>query len=147
MRWLYLFRHGLFKLVIEQTLVDFPFSCLNLWRKVEKGFRSEMWGDLPAPHSLCFYSWKPRETSSCIISIFSECINCLCLITGSMNIMQAAVEPPYVLAEPLAVVSAGEVKVSVEVKVIWGKFRHPQDRFLTLLFDWMSTILLLHLPH
>lgn len=32
--------------------------------------------------------------------------------------MQAAVEPPYVLAEPLAVVSAGEVKVSVEVKVI-----------------------------
>lgn len=64
-----------------------------------------------------------------------------------MNIMQAVVEPPYVLAEPLAVVSAGEVKVSVEVKVIRGKFRHPQDRFLTLLFDWMSTILLLHLPH
>lgn len=28
----YLFWHGLFKFVIEQTLVDFSFSCLNLWR-------------------------------------------------------------------------------------------------------------------
>lgn len=64
-----------------------------------------------------------------------------------MNIMHAVVEPPYILAEPLAVVSAGEVKVSVEVKVVRGQFCHPQDRFLTLLFDWMSTILLLHFPH
>lgn len=30
--WSYLFRHGLFKLVIEQTLVDFSFSCLSLRR-------------------------------------------------------------------------------------------------------------------
>jgi len=61
--------------------------------------------------------------------------------------MQEAEESSYVLAESLTVVSAGEVKVSVEVEVIRRQLRHPQDRFLALLFDWMNRILLLRLPH
>lgn len=32
-RGCYLFRHGLFELVVEQALVDFAFSCLNLRRR------------------------------------------------------------------------------------------------------------------
>lgn len=40
----YLFWHGLFKLVIEQTLVDFPFTCLNLWRGGKKEIITSTWG-------------------------------------------------------------------------------------------------------
>lgn len=54
---------------------------------------------------------------------------------------------PHVLAESLAVVSAGEVKMSVEVEVIRRQLGHPQDRPLTLLFDGSHVIRLLRLPH
>lgn len=53
----------------------------------------------------------------------------------------------HVLAEPLAVVSAGKVKVAVQVEVVRGQLGHPQDGLLTLLFDWSHVILLLRLLH
>ena len=56
-------------------------------------------------------------------------------------------DSPHVLTESLAVVSAGEVQMPVEVKVVRRQLGHPQDRLLTLLFDWPNVILLLCLPH
>lgn len=53
----------------------------------------------------------------------------------------------YILAESLAVVSTGEVKVSIQVKVIWRELSHSKDCFLTLFFNWVNIIHLLRLPH
>lgn len=53
----------------------------------------------------------------------------------------------HVLAEPLAVVSAGKVKVAVQVEVVRRQLGYPQDGLLTLLFDCPHVILLLRLLH
>lgn len=53
----------------------------------------------------------------------------------------------HVLAEPLAVVSAGKVKVAVQVEVVRGQLGNPQDGPLTLVFDGPHVILLLRLLH
>lgn len=71
----------------------------------------------------------------------SECRNCF------FEGVNPAAGSSHILAESLAVVSAGEVKMAVEVEVIRRQLRHPQDGPLTLLCDWLNVILLLRLPH
>lgn len=51
------------------------------------------------------------------------------------------------LAEPLAVVPAGEVEVTVEVEVVRRQLGHPQDGLLAVLSDWPGAIFLLRLLH
>lgn len=51
----------------------------------------------------------------------------------------------HILAESLAVVPAGEVKMAVQVEVIRRQLGYPQDGLLTLLFDRSDVILLFRL--
>lgn len=102
--------------MIKQTLVDFPFSRLSLWRESK---------DTEFPDGCC------ARTGAGPSSLYEK-----------LRILNS-----YVLTESLAVLSAGEVKMSVEVKVVGRQLGNPQDRPLTLLFDWSDVILLLRLPH
>lgn len=51
------------------------------------------------------------------------------------------------LAEPLAVVPAGEVEVTIEVEVVRRQLGHAQDGLLAILFDWPGAVSLLRLLH
>lgn len=53
----------------------------------------------------------------------------------------------HILTEPLAVVSAGEVKMAVQVEVVRRQLGYPQDGLLTLVFDCPNVLLLLRLLH
>ena len=62
--------------------------------------------------------------------------------------LQEAADSSHARTESLAIVSAGEVQMPVEVKVVRRQLSHPQDRLLALLFDWPSVnVLLLRLTH
>lgn len=71
--------------------------------------------------------------------VLSHSLTACCLVPFCVS--------PHVLAESLAVVPAGEVKVSVEVEVVRRQLGHPQDGHLALLLDWSNVILPLRLPH
>lgn len=91
------------------------------------------------------YSFSIIHPHFNIIS-FSEAV--VCIIFSWCKTLQEATDSSHALTESLAVVSAGEVQMPVEVKVVRRQLSHPQDRLLTLLFDWPSvSVLLLRLLH
>lgn len=141
----YLFRHGLLKLVVEETLVD---SALSGWSLEIKDNRIviQLWIHFHIP-KVSDKNTFARSLDSTRIKVNASDPESQYLASNEMKeTRREQEERTHIFTEALTVLPAGKVEVSVQVEVVWGEFGHTHDGLLTVRPDGMDPGLLLCLP-